>query len=593
MGTRSGFRFPFFTIGWAAICLLAACGHNGAAPQIPLPGQMNDIVPAVSSATVQFKAIIPSSGIYMSTRSASVVVTASGVASSPVVINCTTLCTASITAPVGLDQFAVTLHNQTNGLGTQIASGSTSVQVVANVSNVVDVTFGSIVNSVALSVLPVSIPAGTPTSATLMAIAKDSTGNTIIGPGPYTNTSGSSLIITISKLDVNWNGKGRTTLSATSLGHPDDKIQVSYNGQAMYDTVFKATTSPAITGTVTGTTLRIIPTVIHEYPIPVSANPSPELGPITSGPDGNVWFGDVWCDTTVDGPCARPSIGRITPSGAITEYRDTTEYGYPVSLAVGADGAIWFIGDYSFGTDLSALVVASISSSGIYGAHFTPQGSASVCCVANGGAAGPDGNIWWTAIWQTRYVALVGKTSPTDSGIGYPVPSLPTSAFPNFEPMMIAAGPDGNLWFTAQGLDLNGTYDGQDFVVKITTSGVMTQFPIPTAHARALTIVKGPDGNLWFCESNANKIGKITTSGVITEYTLPHSGSGPNGLTVGPDNELWFTEYNRKMIGRLTTTGSESEYPVPSGASPDNIAPGADGTLYFVETGGKIGVLMY
>jgi virginiamycin B lyase len=160
--------------------------------------------------------------------------------------------------------------------------------------------------------------------------------------------------------------------------------------------------------------------------------------------------------------------------------------------------------------------------------------------------------------------------------------------------MMITAGPDGNLWFTAQGFDsLTGRYDGHDFIVKMSTSGVMTQFAIPTPNAKANNIVKGPDGNLWFCESNANRIGKITPSGAITEYLLPHSGSGPDGLTVGPDHELWFTEFYRKKIGHFTTWGAESEYPVPSGASPENIAAGADGNLYFIESGGKIGVLMF
>jgi hypothetical protein len=31
-------------------------------------------------------------------------------------------------------------------------------------------------------------------------------------------------------------------------------------------------------------------------------------------------------------------------------------------------------------------------------------------------------------------------------------------------------------------------------------------------------IAAGPDGNLWFADNGANKIGKITTAGVITEY---------------------------------------------------------------------------
>src|SRR5215467_1126053 len=41
-------------------------------------------------------------------------------------------------------------------------------------------------------------------------------------------------------------------------------------------------------------------------------------------------------------------------------------------------------------------------------------------------------------------------------------------------------------------------------------------FPTPTGQSNPTVIVPGPDGNLWFTETSANRIGKITPAGVIT-----------------------------------------------------------------------------
>jgi hypothetical protein len=45
--------------------------------------------------------------------------------------------------------------------------------------------------------------------------------------------------------------------------------------------------------------------------------------------------------------------------------------------------------------------------------------------------------------------------------------------------------------------------------------GTITEFPLPTTNASPNGIITGPDGNLWFLEHNANKIGKITPNGQI------------------------------------------------------------------------------
>jgi virginiamycin B lyase len=85
-------------------------------------------------------------------------------------------------------------------------------------------------------------------------------------------------------------------------------------------------------------------------------------------------------------------------------------------------------------------------------------------------------------------------------------------------------GPDGNLWFA----QFNASRVG-----RITPEGEVTQFPTPTPNSRPVGITAGSDGNLWFTEPVGNKIGRITTEGVIDEFPLPTPNSRPIGITLG------------------------------------------------------------
>src|SRR5258708_7592541 len=103
------------------------------------------------------------------------------------------------------------------------------------------------------------------------------------------------------------------------------------------------------------------------------------------------------------------------------------------------------------------------------------------------------------------------------------------------------------------------------------TAGTVTEYSIPTNKSQPVGIANGPDGNLWFTEGHGNKIGKVTPGGVFTEYVLPTATSEPEGITSGPCGDgmqaqcLWFTEYkilsqNRANIGRISTSGTITEY---------------------------------
>ena len=50
-------------------------------------------------------------------------------------------------------------------------------------------------------------------------------------------------------------------------------------------------------------------------------------------------------------------------------------------------------------------------------------------------------------------------------------------------------------------------------------------------------IAAGPDGNLWFSDVVGNRIGRISTAGTISEFPVPTANSQPLGITAGPDGQ--------------------------------------------------------
>jgi virginiamycin B lyase len=90
--------------------------------------------------------------------------------------------------------------------------------------------------------------------------------------------------------------------------------------------------------------------------------------------------------------------------------------------------------------------------------------------------------------------------------------------------------------------------------------GQVTEFPIPTSGSERNGIAAGPDGDLWFTENLAGKIGRITPGGVVSEFSIPTPGTRPTDIAAGPDGNLWFTEEDGD-IGQITRSGAVTEFP--------------------------------
>jgi streptogramin lyase len=240
---------------------------------------------------------------------------------------------------------------------------------------------------------------------------------------------------------------------------------------------------------------------------------SPAGFDIAAGPDGALWFADA----------EAAEIKRLGSNGKFTSYRlPYTAY----RLAFGADGALWFPEFVYQGSPR----IGRLTTSGQLTEYATglPARAGLADIVA-----GPDGAMWLTVSGIDRIVRIaLGTHAVSEFGMGMT---------PGAEPDSIALGPDGALWFTEQHARQIG---------RITTSGVVTEFPVPSG-AKPRDITAGPDGALWFTEDLRAGIGRITTGGAVTEYGGVSGGSEPSCIVAGPDGNLWFTEYRSNRIGRV------------------------------------------
>src|SRR5262252_2822565 len=153
------------------------------------------------------------------------------------------------------------------------------------------------------------------------------------------------------------------------------------------------------------------------------------------------------------------------------------------------------------------------------------------------------------------------------------------------DPRDITAGPDGNMWFTESNINV-----GQ--IGRIDAAGTITEFVVPTAGSQPSEIVAGPDGALWFTGPSGFPdffIGRITTDGQFSGFAPacdPNGGCSivPQGIASGPDGNLWFTENIRNAVVRLTPLGAFMFFTIPTpGANPAGITQGPDGALWFAE----------
>jgi virginiamycin B lyase len=303
---------------------------------------------------------------------------------------------------------------------------------------------------------------------------------------------------------------------------------------------------------------------LQQFKVP-TANSQPRA--ITDGADGNRWFTE---GTEFTGAPAK--IGRVTPTGAITELA--------VDVADGCNSCI--LSDITQGPD-GILYITSNDATLIRldvatGTFLPPIQMPS--SNALGGTLDSDGDqVWITdfnndAVW--RYTISTGQFT----------------SFPASDPGDVAVDAAGNAWFTEAG-DVNAP--GTSNIGRIdSASGAVTRTPTTdgalTVSPRSVTIAA--DGQVWFtARFTPQAVGRLNPAD--SSITLfPRAAVGPSGIASSPDGTVWFSQETKGNIASITNAGLISEGKVVKGSEPFGVTVAADGDpWYTMMSANKIGAL--
>lgn len=267
---------------------------------------------------------------------------------------------------------------------------------------------------------------------------------------------------------------------------------------------------------------------------------------LTVGPDGNVW--GTLNELPTSGTGSR--LVKVTPTGTATEIPSSgslAECTNAADIVTGSDKNLWF-------TCPGSKKIVRATTAGVLTYFSMPQGPVTQL------ARGTEGNLWFAG------PAGVGKVTPLGVATNF-VAYAGT-------PRDITVAADGSLWATY------GLNSGETKIIRVTTGGVVTAFPLASVQLNGIAI--GPDGNIWFTDSdNTPSINKMTPAGVQTTYALP-AGSIPAKIAAGPDGNLWSTDTSKGTITRITTSGVMTSWKAAGQVpSTDAIVSGPGGRMWF------------
>jgi hypothetical protein len=314
-----------------------------------------------------------------------------------------------------------------------------------------------------------------------------------------------------------------------------------------------------------------------EYSLPPQVNPQD----LTRGPYSTVYFANSGAPFG-----SRAVLYQLNDStGRLTAFTSPAPYETWSGSIISYNTSVTFdVVDHTVAED--AFSFAHVTPTGHYsftGApYFEGGGPTNLAFVSNGSAVG----FWYG--WCI---------DPCEGGGGV---IGPTRIDDPFVPTWVTQGPGGNIYATAANQSVPNPDDTRVYVLSL-SGAILHRFSLPIGTspngvASQVGIATGPDHNLWITESGLNKIARMTPTGILTQYTIPTANAGAHRIIASADGALWFTETTGNKLGRITTTGSITEYRIPTanagafGIIPCTTFCGTHGGVWFTETkANKIG----
>jgi len=266
---------------------------------------------------------------------------------------------------------------------------------------------------------------------------------------------------------------------------------------------------------------------------------------VTSDHKGRIWITQYAGHGSVNpgGAIVAGGNGRILifdpTSKQFSVINIPTNSSFPMRIAVDSDDRIWFteflgnkIGTYDQTSKRLSEYVVPTNESGPADLTFDKNGA-----------------LWFTE----AYAEKIGEFSPGNQSfkeyqLGSETPSLIVSS-----PVGIAVDSDGTIWVADHG--------GNWIVNFNPANGMLIHYPThtPPASVYPISIPNGllidSQGRVWFCEHGGNSIAYYDPAErSMVEFPIP---SGPIATTLwialAPNGDVWFTEWTANKIGVVHT----------------------------------------
>jgi streptogramin lyase len=482
-------------------------------------------------------------------------------------------CAGVVPVPAGNDDFVITTYDAApaggvfGGTAHVLGRDTVNQTIGLDVANSLSIFISGVIASYGSSQSYASLPADGATKNFAFVLQPQDFDNNPIAAGtndPYANP------ITVTLAETGGGGHSTLVFNGNAVGatatltHSTDTLALRYDGLGApgYTTL---TTLSA--GGVTNSSIRVSPLYVGSASTYFSAASLSFAG---SGESAQLAAteanppGTVTYTATPSAGCSGIAAASISGANATVTSGATAAAFGPCSVSI------------SDGTSTVTVGVANtisgvpITIGGFTLTTYTPADADGGVTVQYGSiTVGPDGALWvWEELTPANGVGHVSRITSSGTMTQFPVPGTGSFGYG------VAAGADANLWFTVY---------NHDQVDRMTTAGVVTAFPAGGSNPKGITA--GPDGNVWYTLFNAAAIGRITPAGTVTTFPLPAGYGFPEYITAGPDGNLWFQSINPvNAIGRITPAGVITMFPLPNtSGQPGGITAGPDGNVWFGE----------
>lgn len=186
-------------------------------------------------------------------------------------------------------------------------------------------------------------------------------------------------------------------------------------------------------------------------------------------------------------------------------------------------------------------------------------------------AVDDQGRVWF-ASWNETALGVLYPSNGTV--MMFPLPEPSSSGLETWGVAVDNA--KGAVWLTDHISNAIWSFDMK--------SHAFTKYPVPTNDSFPYQILLDQQGNVWFGEMFAGKLGELTTQGVMKEYPIPGNGYTPDPTGLAIENgTLWFTEPLENIVGSFNS-GVFTLYNLTGSIySPVGIAVDSHGNLWVTE----------